>query len=616
MADNITYVRQPDGSQVAVSGLSSSDISSIVKSMSAKAGAQASSSSPVNKTPSASSRVAEMSASLVSGGGSSVGVSAAPARRESEEIQNRINRASTFVPERVAGYTDSRGVYVPPTYTVDPARSREVYRATDKDGFTIDYFGNRIAAPGGSPSTGVTSSGSFSDPLQQLLYDRLQKSDEDWKMTRSLMENQAQNAERDLARRQDMAMGANTAALARMGALNSSVSGMSYLQRMENDFSRELNSLRIQNSANVIAAQRAFDDRNFELTSKLIERADQIQAAAAEAETRYIDNLIKMESLRKLGIENDQMEVDSFQKTLDRLSKAAIDPSQLPDGYLEHIDAALSLPSGTSAGLLEISRGDLQRKAAADQLDLMIKGQTYESGNIDIQSKLNELSLFSAKQASQLYETLSKIPFGQKVTIDGKTYYGASTNGMAFQSDEDGIVTAIIPNPYAEGGFIVESLGKLASSSRNLSLYDDGTQVWSVDTSAGVAKPVLISGQYGDATPPGMEVGDKGGQCGTYVRIKSGLTGIPNDKEGKLKLIDRRLNKDNIQGGDVFIQAIGPNGHVGFVQSVYTDQSGVTWIKTNESNYNGDERVVTRVVRADDPSIKGFRRPPRNPFAE
>jgi hypothetical protein len=115
-------------------------------------------------------------------------------------------------------------------------------------------------------------------------------------------------------------------------------------------------------------------------------------------------------------------------------------------------------------------------------------------------------------------------------------------------------------------------------------------------------------------TPDGIKVdvktGEVGGQCGKFVNDYLGTRIVSDSYESKLNLTDPSISTP--EAGMVFVQpAIGSSakyGHIGIVESVYTDGSGNLRMKVVDSNYGMDEKIRRRDILAS--NAAGFFIPP------
>lgn len=107
---------------------------------------------------------------------------------------------------------------------------------------------------------------------------------------------------------------------------------------------------------------------------------------------------------------------------------------------------------------------------------------------------------------------------------------------------------------------------------------------------------------YNDA---GLKVGDYGGQCGEYINDILG-TSVGDTWESKQAITNIKPQDfaSNAQIGDVVVfKTKMPYGHIAAVTAVNGDQITIT-----ESNWNNDEKIGTRTISVNDPSITGVYR--------
>lgn len=583
MAEPI-FVAQPGGGQVAVSGLSPQNVADIARRMSQQAETRGTPTPP----PSPTSALGQVTAMANATGGSTAAITGAPSRQTAADLQGRIQAASKpFVPELIAGYRDASGTYVPPSFT-------------------------RPAAGQTIPSTLQTATGEFDpalieqDPRYRLLAEQ-RKLLEERKATAG-QDVEAAFVAREAALRGQQAAQAGEASmqLARMGALGTTVSGMSYLQNMDRRHLQESYDLGLQKAREIEKAKQLLENQQFDLVEQQLNIADQIQQNFETARSKQIDNLMKTRQLQKY-------ERDTAQETLATLASAGINESDLPDDYLNFLDDQQALPRGTSSRIFQLAQKEQETKQIQDQI------------------KLRDQSL---NQAKELVSLLSKTQEGGTVNIDGFDYT-VTGNTDALQSglqiDEQGMGIAYTYNKIT-GQYSIQNLGKIGANKDQWKNVQTNRGTMRQNVRTGEILPLETSTNYAQAQIPdgivwGASVGRaNAGQCGAFVNDLTGL-GVGDTWESKQSKTDSTIgtSRNPIQIGDVIVQKMGTTGHVAIINEMKEvpidplnpNSPAKLMLRLSESNMvppNGRVTSSTRWIDANDSSITGIARGSRKPF--
>ena len=365
--------------------------------------------------------------------------------------------------------------------------------------------------------------------------------------------------------------------LARMGALNVTTAGVQYINDLQVRHQRELTSLMDAGMRAIERARNARTEADLKALQMELETVQKNKENIIKEKEAYIENLKGMEELRKL-------QNDSWGTTLEAYAKAGYTSDTIPDGYLEKLDLQMGMAPGTSGGLLDFAN------------EQVVEGKEIE-------------------RAEKLYKLLNQVPVGEKVVIDGMTYFGRDSKMV--EVDEKG--NAYIFTTDSNGKVSKQNLGFVGSPG-NLSFHLDGAGYpWAFDSKSGkLAYAGPSTADFSSAIPEGSY----GGQCGVFVRNWTGIR-VGDTLASKEAIVDKTIGtQDNpVQVGDAVVFSGGASlpgggttGHIAIVNSVNVGPDGKNYFRLTESNQKGDEKVThTRQVAEDDPTLRGFARGELNP---
>lgn len=573
MAEPI-FVAQPSGGQVAVSGLSAQNVADIARRMSQQAETRGTPTPP----PSPTSALGQVTAMANATGGSTAAITGAPSRQTAADLQGRIQAASKpFVPELIAGYRDASGTYVPPSFT-------------------------RPAAGQTIPSTLQTATGEFDpalieqDPRYRLLAEQ-RKLLEERKATAG-QDVEAAFVAREAALRGQQAAQAGEASmqLARMGALGTTVSGMSYLQNMDRRHLQESYDLGLQKAREIEKAKQLLENQQFDLVEAQLARAQQIET---DFEARRDKQIERLQKFREIA-----------DKDLETIASSGLTAEQIDPEYFNTLDADRQLPKGTNLALFNKYRDSLQKQAEIDAIELEKQRTTNEFDKIKLQKDLVDLSFAEYKN---LVDIQSKLPAGTQIEINGYTYTGWNQDGLqkGTQTDSSGNVTAYWYNPLTgESGTI--PMGNIGATKDGWEMMQT-TQGWmNYNKNTGELKPLNVSPfstTLESVLPTGTVWGAttgraNAGQCGAVVNDLIGI-GVGNSWESKQAKTDKTIGStaNPLRVWDAVIFGTGKygnTGHIGLINSIQTvpvdplnPSKGTKQVAfITESNVKGDRKMT------------------------
>lgn len=506
------------------------------------------------------------------------------------EAAARYNRATNPPTNQPPGTT-----YNPATGQLTDPNTGNVYAGSTGP----DYSGLRFQAPetptgaSGAQSNGqpgmrsnINGSGQVVSTSGDPGLDLLKQEQELIKQNLNAQQERIRMAYDDQKRamqgQQASEMGTASVQLARMGALGTSGSGVSYMVSLDNKFNQAISNLESQRQSALMQAENEANSQNLELAWKSVERADKLRKEQEEASSRRIDDQIKYAQLQKYERAN-------FDDTVSTFVQAGKSLEDLPSDYFSEQEKALGLPEGTGEALFTANKQAYEAKQAKDKADA-------QKASLDA--------------SMSIYNLLDKVPPGQMVNIGGSTYFGTAGTGK-IEIDENGI-GRMMSVDKSTGKVSVVSLGKMGKAEQgSFSVqYDETTgEPYVFNNRTGQFVNCSDSYQISDRWQTMFPEGAKGGQCGEFVNDLTGL-GVGDSLQSKIAKCDPSLlkNPSALQPGDTFVQSTNkPWGHIGIINAVDTLPNGRVQLTLTESNWNGDERISnTRTMFADDPRLKGF----------
>lgn len=122
------------------------------------------------------------------------------------------------------------------------------------------------------------------------------------------------------------------------------------------------------------------------------------------------------------------------------------------------------------------------------------------------------------------------------------------------------------------------------------------------NTKDGTVKSVNV-----DALDQTAQDGTTGGQCGVFAHTICDFPAVGNSLSEKQATVDKngvtadQWRQEGANPGDVLIFNLGKYGHV----SVVTQDNGDGTVTVKDSNFGLDEKIQTRIVSKDDPTLYG-----------
>lgn len=443
---------------------------------------------------------------------------------------------------------------------------------------------------GGTTPTGTVATGYEQDAGMQLLKNQQQAI-----VDRLNQQQQAINAQYDAriratAQQQASESGQSSMMLARMGAFGTTASGISYMQKLDSAHSQQLNQLESERQNAIFLAQDAASKEQLDLAYKSLDRIDKLNEQARAASSKRLDDLKKAQDLQD--------------KSFKDMAEAGYTLDEIPEGYFQHLDEVMNsygvpVLDGTSeAGFIAAQKAAQATKAKTQQEQM--KAQV-EAANAFIS--------FADKM-----ETGIQIPFGNSVY----TYQGTNKDNIATGTEQDANGKLVYwEHNKKTGATKTYDLGvqKAVDGWQTMNLGENG--VWFVNPKTQETKPAYATtgqkvldasgyatGQTGPALP-GHE--KNAGQCGAMANYFYGDEIVGDSLQSKLAPLSEYAitNVGQIQPGMTFVQNIGKNGHIGFIESTGIDPvTKKQYIQVFDSNYHNDGKVEHgRKIYLDDPTL-------------
>lgn len=449
----------------------------------------------------------------------------------------------------------------------------------------------RPGSPGapGAPGSGLAGTGqtldTSGDPRMKILDDLQKQQESRYNETQRRISDQFEQGRRSMEQQQRSQTGQTSVMLARMGALGSTGSGVAYMNSLEVSHQGALGQLESQRQSAIFDAEDMFNKDRVELAFKRLDTIDKISEQA-----------VKLSETRK---KNLALGKEVSDKNLGQLAQAGYTSEELSDsGYFDYLDQE------AKAQGVELPKGYSKRMFETEQ---KVQGMKLEKAGLQNRKMVVDM-------AKDIYGLINDAPPGQILNIGGEQYFGTGKNAVSI--DEDGIGRAMLVDPNT-GEVTIRNYGKFGKAEAGSfeMIPDDYGGVFIFNKKTGQYVSDTDSPTITDRWSKMIPDGTKGGQCGTFVRMMTGLvdpkTGlIPNELAGKVALTDPALLRDpsRLQIGDTFVQSTNqPWGHIGLINAIDKLPNGRIQLTLTESNYKLDERVTnTRKMFVDDPSIKGF----------
>ncbi len=356
----------------------------------------------------------------------------------------------------------------------------------------------------------------------------------------------------------------------------------------------KIGEIDMQMQTTLLAAKQAIQDDNVKLLDKTYQNLMKFE----EQKQKSIGDLY---NLTTKSITDARQRFKDEQAEIDSMAELAKPPESIDQSLFSKMDAqreklGLATYNGYTKDLYT-----LQYQTAADK-----KKQTDAAAEM--------------KRATDLFTILDKTGGSGTVTVGDHTYTYQGRNAANFAS-----------------GTEMDKSGRLMGWERNLTTgtirnfdlgitkpeegwatqkMNDGT-FWAVNAKTGESKPIFASdgrkawdegvfatGKVGPALPGSKNAG----QCGAMNNYFYGKAVVGDSLQSKLDPLRPFAvkNQDDVRAGMSFVQDIGSNGHIGFVESKGIDPTnGRAYITTFETNYGLDGRIGHgRKIYLDDPTLK------------
>lgn len=367
--------------------------------------------------------------------------------------------------------------------------------------------------------------------------------------------------------------------LARMGALGTSLSGVSYMQNLEASQQAELNNLVMKSRQLISEAESAFAEGNAALALEKSKAASVAKQEFLNRDKQRVEDLMKAAQYQKF-------QEDRLDSTMQKMVQAGFKPE---DSYLQHLDKQTGLDPGTSK---------LTFSAMEKMFDLQ-KAESEKKSSVEMRKMA--LDTFNT-----LYSALDKIPAGTPVNFDGNTYFGTQGTGKV-EVDDMGVGRFARVN-QTTGAIDIVSLGKIGKEIDGWSTKeDDQGRLWRINDKTGQFLPMFpneVQEQVQSVLPDGSvsPFKDASGrprvQCGAFVNDMTGA-GVGDSFGSKMSKTNPSIGfgegKEEPQIGDFFVQKLGTEtGHIGIVIGVEKDDTtGKTVVRALESNYPEKGRITS-----------------------
>jgi|14BtaG_2_1085337.scaffolds.fasta_scaffold04306_2 hypothetical protein len=443
---------------------------------------------------------------------------------------------------------------------------------------------------------------------QEALFDAQQDLNE--RTTNSLVESiqrQVDQTIRSTEQSQAQARGSSRVQLARMGALNTTSAGVSYMNDLVSSQQSELASIRAQGEELIVQARFAQEAADLEtLSQKLVALENNRQAVAQQQQT-YLQNVQSLQSIL-------EYQRNTASASIDAMAIAGLTEDDIPDGYLDSLDRSAGYVPGTSAGLLEVSQ---RAREAQEELDAVARRQA-------------EVTL-----AQDTINILNSLPVGETITIGGMDYTSLNQGETIDGTEEDGNgnVTLWTYNVDTRET-TTKSLGQIGAGAgwtkHMLSdgrIYQENDSTGEIrfvmDPSApggGYSNPEALQEDFPDGWKPTnaelramgtSQLDSKTGgiQCGQYVRMVTGYGGPSlSEYSAKQALVDPSIGtpENPPQAGDIFIQPGGRWGHIGLVLGSNLLPDGSYDLEITDANSKLDGTIRYRTINSK--NVEGFGR--------
>ncbi len=356
----------------------------------------------------------------------------------------------------------------------------------------------------------------------------------------------------------------------------------------------KIGEIDIQMQTTLLAAKQAIQDDNVKLLDKTYKNLMDFEAQKQKSIGDLYDLTTKSINDARQRFKDEQAEVDA-------MAELAKDPETVDPTLFSKMDAQREKLGLTTYDGYTKDLYTLQYQAAAEK-----KKQTDAAAEM--------------KRATDLFTILDKTGGSGTVTVGDHTYTYQGRNAANFatgtETDRSGKMVAWERN-LTTGQVKTFDLGITKPEEGWVTQkMNDGT-FWAINAKTGESKPIYASdgrkawdegvfatGEVGPALPGSKNAG----QCGAMCNYFYGKGVVGDSLQSKLDPLRPYAvkNEDDIQAGMTFVQNIGSNGHIGFVESVGTDPTnGKKYITAFESNYGLDGRIGHgRKIYLDDPTLK------------
>lgn len=417
----------------------------------------------------------------------------------------------------------------------------------------------------------------------------------------SLVENlkfQMEETLRETRESQKKTRGSSRSQFAKMGALNVTTAGVSYMNDLKNKHDQQLASIRIQAMRVIAEARQAQASGDLERLATKIDTIRQNRIDIDTANKNFLDNIQQMQEIQ-------QFQRDSVGTTVDAL---AANDVEVPDDYFAQLDKSAGYAPGTSKGLYNLAREERE-------FNLEMQDITTQQLNLDLATKTATL--------------INDMPVGgPPVVLNGVRYSVLGKGNAVTGTEEDGSGRYLWSTNLETGLTTVTQLGSpkgmeymdfQSDQGAIVRIYEDGSRdVFDPNQpNYGFAVGGIVAEFPQGSITPFDRPEERGGkwmaaQCGAWVNDLTGL-GVGDSYQSKLDLMDPEITAENARVGDVFIQELGTTGHIGIINSKFTDpETGQLMFRVSESNWIQNEEgigLITHDRNVPASQMTGFARP-------
>lgn len=436
------------------------------------------------------------------------------------------------------------------------------------------------------------------DTMQSLLEERQKFYEDEYNSLKEQITEIYDAKEEDYKEQAAVAMGSAVSQMANMGSFGVTSASMQYIDGVNRKNQAQIMALATEEAVALGEAYNAFVNADFGIAKEMMDNARNTRSEIRQLQQDSLNRKKQMMELR-------QMEREDALQTIGVMVKSGVTEEDLPEGYFEYLDAKSGYIEGMSKNIFRVSQ--------AENYNASIKAQAD----------------FQNEQAKNLADILSKIPAGKQMEVNGYIY-SSLNNGETVTGTEVGADGKTYLWSYNKdtGEYDTRDLGIQQSAKYTdiksnegaiIRVFDDGSSRIMFDPrqiNGGFPSGGLIDAFPQGTMSPFTRSAERGGkkmatECGAWVNDTSGL-GVGSTYASKIAKCDPSINASNAQTGDVFVTEYGTTGHIGYINSIFTDENGELVYVVSESNVKKDKNgygLIThdRPIKAS--SVKGFARP-------